>query len=324
MISGLIQIIESCNYKCSHCSQNAPLISRNHLELSEDRFIRYLDIFKLLKVEKIQLTGGEVCLHSDLVNLVSFANDYGFDVNIVTNGRLLNSNLLENLRHSGLMSISISLYDFTEKEYETITGVKNSFVKILSNIKLAKELLGNVGIYAFLSDKNVHRLDNLSHICSSIQVSQVKLIQAMEQGRNSKNRYSEIAPLILDKVESFSRSLKGNRIAVKLSLNTNNTFELSNPEHRFCKMSLSHDISIDVRGNVYSCCLLMNKGKSHALFNIESVTEENYLRLQNKWDNKQILKKLTLSNQVNEKCCLALDNYPKGPKFVCPIKYVKL
>src|ERR1035437_10504295 len=86
MRSVLVQIIESCNFHCDHCSQDAPRATAKaaHGVSLPDIERRFHNLAKA-GVVRIRLTGGEPLVHPKVIRVLSLAKSYFNDVSIITN-----------------------------------------------------------------------------------------------------------------------------------------------------------------------------------------------------------------------------------------------
>jgi len=127
-----------CNLKCKHCylSCNSTNKTRNFLNL--DKIRKTLDQVNKKTLEEIYLTGGEPLLHRDINNIIRYCIKYA-DVNIITNGTLINDKKARFLRQIEIdndyeIIFRISLDHYKEQKNDDIRG-KGSYRKTLSGIK---------------------------------------------------------------------------------------------------------------------------------------------------------------------------------------------
>ena len=85
-------------------------------------------------IKKAILEGYEPTLDKELVHVVSILDSIGVGTRLVTNGALLNSNLVEKLVSAGLNIIEISIKAFDENKHRIYTGA--SLIHVLSNFRL--------------------------------------------------------------------------------------------------------------------------------------------------------------------------------------------
>lgn len=107
-----IEIINQCNLSCSFC----PPGKRQARCMSCDEFEHILESIKPFTDYIYLHVKGEPLLHPDLKKLLKLAGDYGFYVNMTTNGTLLASkkNMLLN---SHIRQMNISLHSFAANAF---------------------------------------------------------------------------------------------------------------------------------------------------------------------------------------------------------------
>ncbi len=119
--TGVIQSVNwhltpACNYACKFCfAQNL-----GEKPLSQEQGVHLIERLVNLGMDKINFAGGEPLLHPGLSNYCSVAKDLGMTVSITTNGSLLTTDLIDELKES-VDWIAISV-DSPIEETETKLG----------------------------------------------------------------------------------------------------------------------------------------------------------------------------------------------------------
>lgn len=129
-----IEITTSCNFFCRHCYNG----------YRKDNFLHYNDIEKIfailnkIGVQHVQITGGEPLLHPNILEILALSKKLFKKVELFTNGYLLNDIIFSILKENEI-NMAISLHSLDAKQYDLITGVKNSFDIVYNNIKKAQK-----------------------------------------------------------------------------------------------------------------------------------------------------------------------------------------
>ena len=149
-----------CNLRCQMCgiSKNP---NRIEDELPTPKVEEIILQVKDLGVRHLILSGGEPLLRQDIVDIVEFATANGIDmVDIISNGVLLNDNIIQELIRAKLNHITISL-DGLSQINNQIRG-DAAFEKAEENIdklnyykSTHKSLSPTVGINFTIMDKNI-------------------------------------------------------------------------------------------------------------------------------------------------------------------------
>ncbi len=148
-----ISITDRCNYRCVYCRTGNE--GAQFAELRIEDYLRMVQAFVGLGVEKIRLTGGEPLLRSGLVEMVQelaslrtaylpdgtpVTNDclgLPLDIAVTTNGHLL-AGLAQPLKDAGLSRVTVSMDAVDPETFTAITRVPRSFEKVLAGIRAAK------------------------------------------------------------------------------------------------------------------------------------------------------------------------------------------
>jgi len=122
-------------------------------------------------VKKIHFSGGEVFLHPDIFIILKHASSLGIQVNLTSNGILIDKNVVKKIVESKVHSISISLDAPFASMHDKIRGVKGAFKKtakalslLTSNLKKAPK----VRVNTVITSKNAVHLCELHDFLLSI------------------------------------------------------------------------------------------------------------------------------------------------------------
>ena len=135
--TAAFELTYRCNHQCLFCS--CPWETDRHAKMSEMGTAECLKALETLAqhgTRSVSFTGGEPLLRTDLLEIIDHAVDLGFEVALVTNGRLLDRQKLERLRSLGV-NLSISVPGI--KTYEQLTGVDGP-EHVLTMFEIAREL----------------------------------------------------------------------------------------------------------------------------------------------------------------------------------------
>ncbi|MFN3995184.1 MAG: GTP 3',8-cyclase MoaA [bacterium] len=135
-----ISVTDRCNFKCLYC--NPFFIYKNKKELlSFEQIYRIAKILVNNGVEKIRITGGEPFVRKGLINFLYKLSDLKIkELNISTNGYLLDNHLDSLIKIPKIKKINISLDTFDSNKFEFISRVKKDYLyKVIENIKEASK-----------------------------------------------------------------------------------------------------------------------------------------------------------------------------------------
>jgi len=132
-----IEVTPNCNLQCIHCYTEARVNKDEQLEtLSKEEIEKVIGEAAELGCRKIQFTGGEPTLRSDLKSLIEYAKVKGFElIEIFTNGTLLTEPMIKFLAEQKV-NVAMSIYSYRAKTHDAITKVPGSFEKTMNSLKL--------------------------------------------------------------------------------------------------------------------------------------------------------------------------------------------
>jgi len=140
-IGGSLELTQRCNNRCVHCYNNLAAGDKAALknELSLDEHCRIIDEIAGFGCLWILLTGGEILLRKDFLDIYTRAKQKGLLITLFTNGTLVTPDIADYLAQLPPFSIEITLYGNTRKTYESISGIPGSYDRCLNGIRLLME-----------------------------------------------------------------------------------------------------------------------------------------------------------------------------------------
>lgn len=139
---------QGCNFHCKGCLLKK-IIWDCHLSddvrchLQSIKNIRRLSlsefetIIKKLNVDRAVLGGGEPTIDKELLDVIELLNRLHIETHILTNGYILNEELIEKLEKAGISKICVSIKAYDESIHRFYTGQTNR--QVLENFMLLNE-----------------------------------------------------------------------------------------------------------------------------------------------------------------------------------------
>ncbi len=132
----------NCNFSCSYCgfAQNGDTKRKYPGQLGTKDTLKLLDIIKK-ESSDIYFTGGEPTIRPDIVDILKYCKEIGFNTSVNTNMSLIHRKI-EVLDYTDNLVASLDMLD--EKRYSKTLGVSENIVKqvkqnILDSSKIQKE-----------------------------------------------------------------------------------------------------------------------------------------------------------------------------------------
>ena len=194
----LWEITNTCNYHCIYCIFNSEA-KKYEDELTTDEVKRTIKELKNNNFTYIKFTGGEPFTRKDIIEILRYASELGFDMDISTNASLVTEDIAKELKNIKFPMVHVSLDGNDKYTHEYVRG-ENTFertirgIRYLTNndvytrigtviykqnedkleeiVKLAIELKANEIIFSFM--EAVGRLDGDETIISKRTINSVK------------------------------------------------------------------------------------------------------------------------------------------------------
>lgn len=137
LFSATIELTYRCNERCRHCY----VYDEGGDELTTEQIKNVLDDLHDMGVLAILFTGGEVFVRDDVFEILEYAYEKRFAVDIFTNGALLDGDKIIKLKALWLKGIHFSVYSHIPEKHDAITQVEGSFERTIKSLK-ACSLIG--------------------------------------------------------------------------------------------------------------------------------------------------------------------------------------
>lgn len=315
--SILFQIIRQCNYRCNHCSQDAPHVDSQQLRPVSSELVKFrLEMLKTGGLQRVRFTGGEPLLHPELPRIVQIANGLALEASIVTNGSLL-LNRVDALVEAGIRSVWISLYGTSATTYSVLTGRNAPVQSLCDAIGILVSNGVKVGIYCPISLIDDHLDISLLNKITIRGVTHVKFMQFMEQGRQIEAMRSDSSSqrrTALERIRTYG--VENPKIKVSVSMRSGQLEDFIEkgfgfPKNLECTAGNPDSWSMTTDGELKPCCLMMPKVE-----NTLSVREKDAVPL-------HFFPLALTSTDPARNTCPALPRYVtrSTERFICPLSY---
>jgi len=175
-----------CNFRCKQCALTNMKIPEDSGILNYGNFCKIVDEFKYL--EYIEPYGlGECLLNKDLFNMLDYLKrkNERINIDITTNGSLINEEIAEKIVNLGIQRINYSLDGANQEAYENIRKGAN-FNQVVKNIRLlidTRERLRKkspkIVISLVIMEENIEKLVEYVELGKNLHVDEVRV-----QGHN--------------------------------------------------------------------------------------------------------------------------------------------
>ena len=137
-LSGKFELTPFCNFSCKMC-----YVYLNKDQLQGRRLLT-VDEWKSIMGEAVKhgmmyatLTGGECLTYPGFQELYLHLRSMGVEITILSNGALMNADMVSFLKAAPPAAVQITLYGASEDAYERVTG-QRAFTTVTENIRRLK------------------------------------------------------------------------------------------------------------------------------------------------------------------------------------------
>lgn len=169
-----------CNLRCETCVRNTWKEPMGDMDIEIfNKLVEHLKSFKHL--QSVMFGGiGEPTFHKDILYMIGQVKTLGIKAEMITNGILLDENMIKGLFENKLDTLWISFDGTDEKMFDEIrTGA--SFTKVIENLKMLKAYNAlskhkiKIGIAFVAMKDNIHELSNIDRLARTIGASMVSV-----------------------------------------------------------------------------------------------------------------------------------------------------
>lgn len=156
-----IELTNACNLKCIHCYGG---FGDKSEFMSIDDVYKVLDELNDMGVMVIELTGGEISMHPNFNEIITYALSLDFNrISLLTNGVKLEQSTLELIiENKDRIFIQIDFQSFDDKYLEWFTKRKNTLNSITHNIKVLANHQVPMRIATMVTNRNMMELEKIA------------------------------------------------------------------------------------------------------------------------------------------------------------------
>lgn len=151
----VLELTPRCNNNCIYC-YNVWKKDKNYSqnELGTSSWKKIIKKLGSTKSNLISFSGGEPLLRNDIFELIAFAKKYFYQLNLITNGVLLNKEAVDKCIDAGATLFELPLLSHDKKIHNRLSG-NNAWLKTLKAIKYIADKKHPVVGVIVLTKKNL-------------------------------------------------------------------------------------------------------------------------------------------------------------------------
>jgi AdoMet-dependent heme synthase len=257
-----LHVNTTCNLRCRHCYQNEYVSEADFDKLKYFIISACDDFIVVYKDLEFNITGGEPLLYPYLWDTISIINNNRGKCNLMTNGTLIDDEVINNLLKYQVNNVQISL-EGLEKTNDSIRGY-GTFNKVCRSIGTLINNKIDVTIAMTINNKNYHELKGFLDFFSQYNINigfhrYIPLNKTSSHNDEFQIKSSIIWKEIIDFVYNYKLN-KNKRIVFNdplFGLELIKEYELRHrnvPNERYygCSIGVSA-ITVMHNGDVYPC-----------------------------------------------------------------------
>ena len=208
-----LNLSDRCNLRCQHCWLSPELIpsfsdtpARHENEkdiLSPSIMKEVVRQAKPLGLHTVKLTGGEPFLRGDVMDFVSLFHEEGLNVDIETNGILVDRSTARSLVQLGVRGISVSLDSADPRGHDRFRGVKGAFAGATKGIRNLVEEKMRTQIIMSLWRENACGIEPLARLSLELGVTLLKINPVLPIGRGNEMHQRKLTLSVEELLKTF-------------------------------------------------------------------------------------------------------------------------
>jgi len=189
-IHGQFELTPLCNLDCKMCYTHlTPEQMKGRGLLTTEQWKDLMRQAYELGMYKVTLTGGECLTYSGFKELFLYLHSLGCEINVLTNGILLDESWISFFREHTPAVIQITLYGNDNASYEKVTG-RRVFDTVVNNIKRITDadlpLQLAITPNAYLKDNMLDTVKLAKSLCKAVRINSALFDPREETGRSGQ------------------------------------------------------------------------------------------------------------------------------------------
>src|SRR3989337_833186 len=133
------EITRRCNLRCVHCRSSSELEAKGHPDFPLEEAFRVIDDIVSYAQLVVVLSGGEPLIRKDVFEIARYGTDKGLRMCLATNGMLVNDDICEKIKGSGIRIVSLSLDGSNESVHDDFRNQEGAFSGTINAARLFKK-----------------------------------------------------------------------------------------------------------------------------------------------------------------------------------------
>ncbi|HTZ17751.1 MAG TPA: radical SAM protein [Dissulfurispiraceae bacterium] len=180
------EITRRCNLRCVHCRSSSEMIVKEHPDFPIEEAFRLLDDIAGYAKPVIVLSGGEPLLRKDVFEIARYGTDKGLRMCMATNGSLVNDDICEKIKASGMRIVSMSLDGASAEVHDDFRNEKGAFAAVMRAAGLFKKYGIEFIINSSFTKRNEEEIPKVYRLAKEIGATAWYLFMIVPTGRGEE------------------------------------------------------------------------------------------------------------------------------------------
>ena len=180
------EITRRCNLQCVHCRSSSALEVDNHPDFSFTEAKRVLDDINSYASPVVVLSGGEPLLRKDVFDIAEYGTGLGLRMCLATNGTLVNREICQKIKDSGLKMVSLSLDGASAAVHDDFRNQEGAFAGTMNAIELFNEFGIRFLINSSFTKRNKQEAPKIYELVKGLGATAWYLFMIVPTGRGEE------------------------------------------------------------------------------------------------------------------------------------------
>jgi len=299
----VIATTQQCNLTCPMCYASAKRKMPGEMTTDQIKGIidQLADMSWQNNVSRVALTGGELFLRPDAIELIEYVQQRGFFAQVNSNATLLTSSHVDRLSKIKRLKMSVSLDGCKRSSHEAIRGAGTYDVTVKNIRSLCKRGV-SVAINMFIHADNIDEIGGTLGLADSLGAQGFNCLNMMNVGRGNSQKTKQLlteVPLAIYYRKIFE-TIRNNQRFQELMMGSTFANQImgiaGGVKSHGCGLGTNRAVYIKADGTLYPCA-----DTALPAFVLGKLTTDS---LSDIWKNSPVLKELRTLNidTMNEKC----------------------
>ncbi|MEW6108778.1 MAG: radical SAM protein [Nitrospirota bacterium] len=194
------EITRRCNLRCVHCRSASELEVKGHPDFTTAEAFRIIDDIVSYAKPVVVLSGGEPLVRRDVFEIAEYGTGKGLRMCLATNGTLVNDEICEKIKSSGIKIVSLSLDGSVEAVHDDFRSQKGAFEGTVNAAKLFRKHGIEFIINSSFTKRNQEEIPRVYRLARELGATAWYMFMIVPTGRGedimneliSKEDYEEI------------------------------------------------------------------------------------------------------------------------------------